>query len=62
MKRLRGQIRPSNYTFNLYTEKTDIGMASASKREVKCVRKREVAGQKWRERMMVTRSKRRSGG
>jgi hypothetical protein len=62
MKRFREQIRPSNYAFNLYSEKMDTGMASDSEREVKCVRKREMAGQKWRKRIMVTRSKRRSGG
>jgi len=36
-------------------------MASASKREVECVMKREMIGQKWRE-MMLTRSKHRRGG
>jgi hypothetical protein len=38
-------------------------MANASKREVEFMRKREMIGQKWREMMMVTRSKvRRWGG
>jgi len=37
-------------------------LASASKREVECVRKREMIGQKWREKMMVTRSKRKGRG
>jgi hypothetical protein len=29
-------------THSIYTEKMDTGMASASEREVKCVRKREI--------------------
>ena len=37
-------------------------MLSASKREVECVREREMIGQKWREMMTVTLSKLRGGG